>query len=127
LSSDLEIPHKILKEVFAEEFDHDKEVKSKSILSHKNFVTPTSQMPTSTSKFDMPYTSIKGSKHSYFEPSDHTSIIENLQQENAQLLQQLEEQKTMEINLHHDNLVLQKKMNYLQRFVDQVTSTNRNL
>jgi hypothetical protein len=93
LSSDLEIPHKILREVFAEEFEPDKEVKSEPILSHKNSVTPTSQMPTSTSKVDIPSTSIKGSKPSSSEPFDHTPVIDKLQQENDQLLQQLEERK----------------------------------
>jgi hypothetical protein len=48
-------------------------------------------MPTSASKVDIPSTSSKGSKPSSFEPFDHTPIIEKLQQENAQLLQQLEE------------------------------------
>jgi hypothetical protein len=48
-------------------------------------------MHTSASKVDIPSTSIKGSKPSYFEPYDHTTIIEKLQQENGQLLQQLEE------------------------------------
>jgi hypothetical protein len=80
----------------------------------KNSVTPTSQMPTSASKVDIPYTSINGSKPSSFEPSNGTPIIEKLQQENAQLLQQLEERKTMDMNLHHDNAVLQEKMNSIQ-------------
>jgi hypothetical protein len=48
-------------------------------------------MPTSSSKVDIPSTSVKESKPSSLEPSDHTPVIEKLQQENAQLLQQLEE------------------------------------
>jgi chromosome segregation ATPase len=84
-------------------------------------------MPTSASKVDIPSTSIKGSKPSSFETSDHTPIIEKLQQENAQLLQQLEERKTMDRHLHHDNAVLQEKVNSLQRLVDQMTTTNRSL
>jgi hypothetical protein len=70
-------------------------------------------MPTSTSKVDIPSTSIKGSKPSSFEPYDHTPVIEKLQQENAQLIQQLEERKTMDRHLHHDNAVLQEKLNSL--------------
>jgi hypothetical protein len=42
LSYDLESPHKILREVSAEEFEPDKEIKYEPIPSHKNFVTPTS-------------------------------------------------------------------------------------
>jgi len=87
VSSDLESPHKRLKEFYEKEFEPDKEFKFEPILSHRNSVTPTSQMPTSASKVDIPSTSIKGSKTSSFEPSDNTPIIEKLQQENAQLLQ----------------------------------------
>jgi len=47
-------------------------------------------------------------------PSDHTPAIEKLQQENAQLLQQLAEQKTIDRNFHHDNVFLQEKVNSLQ-------------
>jgi hypothetical protein len=49
-------------------------------------------MPTPASKADRPSTSIKESKPSS-ETSNHTPIIEKLQQENVQLLQQLEERK----------------------------------
>jgi len=84
-------------------------------------------MPTSSYKDDIPSTSIKGSKTSYFETYDHTRVIEKFQQENAQFLQQLEEGKTMDRNLHHDNVVLQEKVNYLQRLVDQMTTTNQSL
>jgi hypothetical protein len=91
LSYDHEIPHKRLIEYFVEEIEPDKEVKYEPILSHKNSLTPSSQMTTSSSKVDIPSTFIKGSKPSYFEPSNHTRVIEKLQQENSQLLQQLEE------------------------------------
>jgi hypothetical protein len=84
-------------------------------------------MPTSASKFDIPSTSIKGSKPSSFKTSDHTPIIDKLQQENAQLLQQLEERKTMDRHIHHDNVVLQAKVNSLQRLVDQMIIANRSL
>jgi hypothetical protein len=113
VSSDHEIPHKILREFFAEEFELDREVKSEHIPSHKHFVTPISQIPTSASKVDRPSTSIKGSKTSS-ETFYHTPIIEKLQQENDQLLQQLEERKIMDRHLHHDNAVLQEKVNSLQ-------------
>jgi hypothetical protein len=43
-------------------------------------------MPTPASKDDRPSTSIKGSNPSS-ETSDHTPVIEKLQQENVQLLQ----------------------------------------
>jgi hypothetical protein len=59
---DHESPHKRLKEVSAEESKPDKEVKYEPItpsLPHKNIVTPSSQMPTSSSKVDIPSTSIK--------------------------------------------------------------------
>jgi hypothetical protein len=78
LSSDIEIPHKRIREFSTKDFDPDKEVKSEPILSHKNFVTPTHHMPTSSSKVDIPSTSIKGSKPSSFQPSDHTPVIEKL-------------------------------------------------
>jgi hypothetical protein len=130
LSSDHESPHKRLREVSAEESKPDKEVKYEPItpsLPHKNIVTPSSQMPTPSSKVDIPSTSIKEPKPSSLEPSDHTPVIEKLQQENAQLLQQLAERKTMDRHLHHDNVVLQEKVNSLQRLVDQMTTTNHSL
>jgi hypothetical protein len=83
-------------------------------------------MPTSTSKADRASTSIKGSKPSS-KTSDHTLVIEKLQQENAQLLRQLEERNTMGRHLHHDNAILQEKVNSLQRLVDQITDDNRSL
>jgi hypothetical protein len=60
-------------------------------LPHKNNVTPSSQMPTLSSKVDIPSSSIKEPKPSSLEPFDQTLDIDTLQQENAQLLQQLEE------------------------------------
>ena len=42
-------------------------------------------------------------------------------------MQQLEERKTMDRHLHHDNTILQEKVNSLQRLVDQMTNTNHNL
>ena len=83
MCSDHESPHKRLREVYAEEFELDKEVKSEPIPSHKHSITPTSQMPTSTSKVDRSSTSIKGSKPYSFETYYHTPIIDKLQQENA--------------------------------------------
>jgi hypothetical protein len=83
LSSDHKIPHKRLRDFFPEEFECDKEVKSEPILSHKYFVTPTSQIPTSSSKVNIPSTSIKGYKPSSFEAYDNTPVIEKLQQGNA--------------------------------------------
>jgi hypothetical protein len=83
VSFDHESPHKRLKEIFVEEFEPDREVKSKPIPSHKHSVTPTSQMHTSSSKVDITSTSINGSMPSSFETSDHTPIIDKLQQENA--------------------------------------------
>jgi hypothetical protein len=109
LCFDHESPHKILREFSTEESKPDKEVKFEPItpsLTHKQIFTPSSHMPTPSYKFDIPSISIKEPKPSSLEPSDHTPIIEKLQQENAQLLQQLAEQKTMDRNLHHDNDVL---------------------
>ena len=51
----------------------------------------------------------------------------DLQQENVQLVQQLEERKTMDTHLHHDNEILQAKVNSLQILVDQMTNENCSL
>jgi hypothetical protein len=83
-------------------------------------------MPTPDPKTDRVSTSFKGSNPSS-EMSDHTPAIEELQQENVQLLQQLEERKTLDKNPHHDNATIQVKVNSLQRLNDQMTNTNRNL
>ena len=83
-------------------------------------------MPTPDPKTDRLSTSFKGSKPTY-EIFDHNPTIEKLQQENVQLLQQLEERKTMDRHLHHDNAILQAKVNSLQRLVDEMNKTNHNL
>ena len=44
-----------------------------------------------------------------------------------QLLQQLEERKTLDMHIHHDNAILQAKVNSLQWLVDEMTKTDRNL
>jgi hypothetical protein len=43
------------------------------------------------------------------------------------LLQQLEERNTLDEHLHHDNAILQEKVNSLQQLVDKMTKTNCNL
>jgi hypothetical protein len=83
-------------------------------------------MPILDPKTDRLSTSFKGSKPSS-EIFDHIPAIEKLQQENVQLLQQLEERKTMDRHLHHDNAILQAKVNSLQRFVDQMANENCSL
>jgi hypothetical protein len=112
--------------VFAEEFETHRETKFEPISPHKPHVTPTSQMPILDPKTDRLSTSFKGSKPSS-KISDHTPTTENLQQENVQLLQQSEERKTMDRHLHHENEILQEKVNSLQRLVDQMTNDNRSL
>jgi hypothetical protein len=47
-------------------------------------------MPTSSSKIDIPSTSIKVPNLSFFDPYDQTPTIEKLQKENVELLQLLE-------------------------------------
>jgi hypothetical protein len=126
VSSDLKIPHKILREVSAEELEPHREEKYESIPPHKPFVNPTSYMPTQYPNIDRLSTSFKGSKPSS-EISDHTPAIEKLQQENVQLLQQVEERNTMDRHLQHDNVVLQEKVNSLKRLVDKTTNDNLNL
>jgi predicted RNase H-like nuclease (RuvC/YqgF family) len=83
-------------------------------------------MPTPDPKTDRHSAYLKGSKPSS-EISDPAPAIEKLQQENFQVLQQLEERKTLDTHLHHDNAILQEKVNSLQRLVDDMTKTNRNL
>jgi hypothetical protein len=70
-------------------------------------------MPTLDPKIDRFSTSLKGSKPSS-EITDSAPTIEELQKENHHLLQQLEERKTIDTHLHHDNAVLQTKVNSLQ-------------
>ena len=70
-------------------------------------------MPTLDPKTDRLSTSLKGPKPSS-EITDYAPTIEELQKENHQLLQQLEERKTIDGHLHHDNALLQTKVNSLQ-------------
>jgi hypothetical protein len=83
-------------------------------------------MPTLDPKNDRLSTSLKGSKPSS-EINDSTPAIEKLQKENYQLLQQLEERKKIDTHLHHDNVVLQAKVNSLQWLVDEMTKSNHSL
>ena len=83
-------------------------------------------MPTLDPKTDRHSTYFNGSKPSS-EIFDPAPAIEKLQQENFQLLQQLEDRKTMDMHLHHDNAILQAKVNSLQQLANEMTKTNRNL
>jgi predicted RNase H-like nuclease (RuvC/YqgF family) len=83
-------------------------------------------MPTLDPKNDRLSRSFKGSKPSS-KINDSAPAIEKLQKENSQLLQQLEERKTIDTHLHHDNEVLQAKVKSLQRLVDEMSKSNRSL
>jgi predicted nuclease with TOPRIM domain len=83
-------------------------------------------MPTPDPKSDKHSTCFKGYKPSS-EITDPSPAIENLQKENFQLLQQLEDRKTMDTHLHHDNAVLQAKVNSIQRLVEEMTKSNSKL
>jgi hypothetical protein len=83
-------------------------------------------MSTLDPKNDRLSTSFKGSKPS-FKIIDSAPTIKKLQKENSHLLQQLEERKTIDTHLHHDNAVHQAKVNSLQRLVDEMTKSNRSL
>jgi peptidoglycan hydrolase CwlO-like protein len=83
-------------------------------------------MPTLDPKSDKLSTFLKGSKPSS-EIIDSVPTIEEVQKENHQLLQQLEERKTIDAHLHHNNTVLQTKVNSLQSLVDEMTKSNRRL
>ena len=85
-----------------EELNPHRKTKSEPTSPYKPLVTPTSQMPTPDPKTERISTSFKGYKPSS-EIYDLSPTIENLQQENDQLLQQLEERKTLDKYLHHDN------------------------
>jgi hypothetical protein len=113
VSSDLESPHKRLREVSVEELEPHRKTKFEPTSPHKPPVNPTSQMPTLYPKTNILSTSFKGSKPSS-EISNLAPTIEKLQQENDQLLKQLEERKTLDEHLHHDNAILQEKVNSLQ-------------
>jgi hypothetical protein len=78
VSSNLESPHKILREVSTDELEPHRETKSEPISPHKPLVTPTSQMSIPDPKTDRISTSFKGSKPSS-EIFDHTPAIEKLQ------------------------------------------------
>jgi hypothetical protein len=93
---------------------------------HQPPITPTSHMHTPDPTNDVHSTYFKGSNPSS-EIYDPTPTIEKLQQENFQLLQQLEYRKTLDMHLHHDNAILQAKVNSLKRLVDEMTKTNHNL
>jgi hypothetical protein len=125
VSSDLESPHKRLREVSIDELEPHRRTKYEPTSPYKPPITPTSQMPTLDPKTDRHSTSFKGSKPS-FEIFYPAPAIEKLQQENFQLLQQLEERKTLDMHLHHDNAILQAKVNSLQQLVDDMTKTNHN-
>jgi hypothetical protein len=130
LSSDHEIPHKKLREYSAKEFEPAKEIKFEPVtpsLPHKATVTPSPQIPTPSTKCDMPSTYTKKPKPSSLEQSDQFPTVEQLQKENAQLIQHLAKRETMDRHLHHDNVVLQAKVNSLQCLVDQMTTTNHSL
>jgi hypothetical protein len=126
VSSDLESPHKKLREVSADGLEPLRKTKSEPTSPFRSPITPTSPMPTLDPKTDKLSTSLKGSKPSS-EIVDSVPTIEQLQKENHQLLQQLEERKTIDVHLHHDNAVLQAKVNSLQRLVDEMTKSNRSL
>jgi hypothetical protein len=83
-------------------------------------------MPTLDPKIDKLTTSLKGPKPSS-EINDFSPTIEDIQRENHYLLQQLEERKTIDAHLHHDNAILQEKVNSLQWLVDGMTQYNLSL
>jgi hypothetical protein len=55
---------------------------------------------------------------------DFSPTIEEIQMENQAYI---EERKTIDEHLHHDNAVLQEKVNSLQWLVDGMTQSNRSL
>jgi hypothetical protein len=126
VSFNLESPHKILREVSADELKPQMKTQSEPTSPHQPPITPTSPMPTPDPKNDRHSTSFKGSKPS-FEISDPAPAMEKSQQENFHLLQQLEDMKTLDTHLHHDNAFLQAKVSSLQRLVDEMTKSNRSL
>ena len=75
----------------------------------------------------MPSIYTKKPKTSSLEQSVQFPTIEKLKKENAQLLQRLAERETVDHHFHHDNAVLQAKVNSLQSLVDQMTTTNHSL
>jgi hypothetical protein len=105
VSSNLESPHKRLREVSVDGLETLRKKKSKPTSPYQSLITPTSPMPTLDPKNDQLSTSLKGSKPSS-EITDSAPTFEKLQKENSQLLQQLEERNTIDTHLHHDNAVL---------------------
>jgi hypothetical protein len=81
VSSNLESPHKRLREVSTKELKPHRKTKSEPTSPHKPHVTPTSQMPTPDPKTDRLSTSFKGSKPS-FEIYDLAPTIEKIKWEN---------------------------------------------
>ena len=126
VSSNLESPHKRLREVCADGLEPPRKTKSEPTSPYQSPITPTSPMLILDTKNARLSTSLKGSKPSS-ETTDSTPAIEKLQKENHQLLQQLEERKTIDTHLHHDNAVLQEKVKSLQQLVDEMTKSNRSL
>jgi hypothetical protein len=64
VSSDLESPHKRLREFFADGLESLRKTKSKPTSPYQSPITPTSPMPTLDPKTDRVSTSLKGSKPS---------------------------------------------------------------
>jgi hypothetical protein len=126
VSSDLESPDKRLREVSADGLETLRKTKSEPTSPYQSPISPTSPMPTLDPKTDRFSTSFKGSKTSS-EITNSAPSIEKLQKENHQLLQQLEERKTIATHLHRDNAVLQAKVKSLQRLVDEMTKSNCSL
>jgi hypothetical protein len=126
VSSDLENPHKRLKEVSADGLEPQRKTKSEPTSPYQSPITPTSPIPTLDPKNDRVSTSPKVSKPSS-KIIDSALAIEKLQKENSQLLQQLEEMNTIDTHLHHDNAFLQAKVNSLQWLVDDMNKSNRSL
>jgi hypothetical protein len=126
VSSNLESPHKRLREVSADGLEPPRKTKSEPTSPYQSPITPTSPMLILDTKNDRLSTSLKGSKPSS-ETTNSAPAIEKLQKINYHLLQQLEERKTIDTHLHHDNAVLQAKVNSLQRLVDEMTKSNCSL
>jgi hypothetical protein len=126
VSSNLGSPHKKLREVSVDGLEPVRKKKSEPTSPFRSPITSTPPMPTLDPKTDKFPTSLKGPNPSS-KITDSTPTIEELQNENHQLLQQLEEKKTIDAHLHHDNTVLQEKVNSLQRLVDGMTQSNHSL
>jgi hypothetical protein len=126
VSSDVESLHKKPREVFVDGLEPLRKTKSEPTSPYQCPITPTSPMPILDPKTDRLSTSLKGSKPS-LEITNSSPTIEELQKENHHLLQQLEERKTIDAQLHHENAILQTKFNSLQRLVDEMTKSNRSL